>query len=273
MRTCAKLIVGLTLLALLPLTGCNKLKARDELNKGVRAYKAANFEGAVEHFRKAIDYDPNLLNARIYLATAYASQYIPGHPSEENKRNAEQAIKGFEDVLERDPNNVTALSYLASLYFGMGGSGQKEEEIVPMFEKSKEYRRRLIQVDPQNPEHYYSIGVIDWTICYRRNQELRATIRGLQPDQPLPPRDRRQLAEKNSALVEEGLQMLHKAIDLNPKYLHAIAYLNLMYRQKADLVESASEREQMLQQADDYFQRHEKLREEQMRQPAATPAQ
>ena len=65
MPTRAKLVVAVTLLVLLPLTGCgvlNKLKARDELNKGVRAYKAGAFDAAALHFRKAIEHDPELLN-------------------------------------------------------------------------------------------------------------------------------------------------------------------------------------------------------------------
>ncbi|PYV29195.1 MAG: hypothetical protein DMG22_23625 [Acidobacteria bacterium] len=60
------------------LSGCNKLKARDQLNKGVVAFKNAQYDTAIEHFKQAKELDPGLMNARLYLATAYASQYIPG---------------------------------------------------------------------------------------------------------------------------------------------------------------------------------------------------
>jgi len=63
-------------------SGCNKLRARDLLNKGVAAFKEAQFDKAVEFFKEAKELDPDLMNARLYLATAYASQYIPGAPSE-----------------------------------------------------------------------------------------------------------------------------------------------------------------------------------------------
>ncbi|MGH9555156.1 MAG: hypothetical protein ACRD2Y_04965, partial [Terriglobales bacterium] len=59
-------------------TGCNKLKARDRLNKGVQAYKAARYEDAIERFKEAVELDPSLKNAKLYLATAYAQQFIPG---------------------------------------------------------------------------------------------------------------------------------------------------------------------------------------------------
>lgn len=267
MPTRAKLVVAVTLLALIPLAGCGKLKARDELNKGVRAYKAGAFEAAVEHFRKAIEHDPELLNARLYLATAYANQCTPGSPSEENKQKCEAAIEGFKDVLSRDQKNVIALSYLASIHYGLGGAAGNEAETLKQFEESKAYRRRLIEVDSQNPEHYYSIGVLDWAIAYRHNQELRRRLNNLAADKPFPAREKKQFAEQNAALINEGLDMLLEALKINPKYLNAIAYANLMYRQKADIAETDAEREQYLDLADQYFQRHQKLREEQLQAP------
>jgi tetratricopeptide (TPR) repeat protein len=47
------------------LSGCNKLKARDLLNKGVAAYKNAQYDAATEDFKKAKALDPGLMNARL----------------------------------------------------------------------------------------------------------------------------------------------------------------------------------------------------------------
>src|SRR5258707_11952638 len=77
------------------LSGCNKLKARDLLNKGVTAFKNGQYDQAVDQFQKAKEADPDLMNARLYLATAYATQYIPGAPSDQNKKLGEQAIAEF----------------------------------------------------------------------------------------------------------------------------------------------------------------------------------
>ena len=156
----------------------------------------------------------------------------------------------------------------------MAGGAQKQEERFQLFEKSKEYRRKLIAVDPNNPEHYYSIGVINWTISYARNQEARFKLGNLAADKPLPPKDRRALAELNGPLVEEGQQMLEKALAINPKYLDALAYINLIWRQKADIVETPKEREEALDKADEYFQRYDKLRQEiQTAPPTPAPAE
>ncbi len=69
-------------------TGCEKLKARDHLNKGVQAFKNAKYTQAVDHFKEAVQLDPEFPTARLYLATAYMSQYIPGAESPENQQNA-----------------------------------------------------------------------------------------------------------------------------------------------------------------------------------------
>lgn len=273
MQRGAKLTLALALVALAVFaSGCgvlDKLKARDELNKGVRSYKAANFEAAIEHFKLANELDPTLLNAQLYLAIAYRGQCTPGSTAEESKRNCDASIAEFGKILESHPENVTALGYLAQLYYDMAGAVAATDwaQASQLFGESKDYRRRLINLDPSNPEHYYSIGVVDWAIAYRQNAEIRRKI-GRQQDEPLPAKDRRELVSLNSEVVEEGITMLKKATELNPNYIDAIAYLNLIYRQKADIVESPREREQWLQAADDMHERYQKLREQQQQKPA-----
>src|ERR1700758_3832051 len=97
-------------------TGCAKLQARDNLNKGVRAFRDNHYDNAVKYFKEAVQLDPDLTTAEIYLATAYSQQYIPGGRGEDNENNAKLAIQTFEDVMKRDPNNVNAIAGLASIY-------------------------------------------------------------------------------------------------------------------------------------------------------------
>jgi tetratricopeptide (TPR) repeat protein len=78
---CALLAAVLISLPILG-TGCQKLQARDHLNKGVTAFKNAQYPEAVEHFKQAVELDPNYPIARLYLATAYMQQYIPGVDSD-----------------------------------------------------------------------------------------------------------------------------------------------------------------------------------------------
>jgi len=109
------LAVAVAVLVMLSATGCNKLMARDQLNKGVSAYKNNQFEQAINYFKKAVSLDPNLKNAKLYLATAYAQQYIPGVDSPGNLQSANLAIEQYQAVyrfvpspqMAPDPNVLT----------------------------------------------------------------------------------------------------------------------------------------------------------------------
>jgi hypothetical protein len=43
------------------------------------------------------------------------------------------------------------------------------------------------------------------------------------------------LREKSSAVIEDGIAELEKALQLRPDYDDAMAYLNLLYRERGDL--------------------------------------
>ena len=211
-------------LTLLFTSGCNKLRARDQLNKGVQAYKNAKYEEAISRFQQAVSLDPGLLNARLYLATAFAQQYIPGADTEDNNRMAQQAIDQYKEVLKRDPKNINSVKGIAYLYLQM-----------KKFDEAKEYYRKATELDPNDPEPYYSVAVIDWTQAYQPRMEERAKL-GLKPEEPL--KDKKvchALKEKSSQFIQDGTDDLNKAIQLRPDYDDAMAYLNLLYREKADL--------------------------------------
>ncbi len=241
--------LGCLLLLLVITSGCGKLRARDQLNKGVNAYRNAQFQTAIMYFKNAVARDPTLLNARLYLATAYAQLYVPGGESPDNLKFAQQAIDAFEDVLRIDPKNLTAIGSSAQIYYNMR-----------KFDKAGEYQRRWLQIEPNNPVPYYWIGVLDWAICYPHTQQMRKDLKIDFPKDPknpssLPPfpeKARAKLEEQNGPLVKEGLEVLQKAIELRPNDFDTMAYLNLTYRQKADLEPTAAAREADLKQAEDW---------------------
>ena len=251
------------------LSGCAKLKARDLLNKGVAAYKEAQYDAAIIDFQKAKELDPGLMNARLYLATAYASQYIPGAPSEQNVRLGTAAVNEFKDVLSIDDKNISAIDGIGSILFQMAGTPYDPKK----FEESKSYHQKHIDLKPDDPEPYYWIGVIDWTLAFRANGELRAAYnksnikKQVRDDDPLPAAVRAVYVEKYGGLVEEGITDLQKAIQVRPDYDDAMAYLNLLYRRKADMVESADERASLKKQADDLIDKVKEIKQKRAEQP------
>jgi tetratricopeptide (TPR) repeat protein len=254
-------------------SGCNKLKARDLLNKGVAAFKEGQYDRAVDEFQKAKEADPDLMNARLYLATAYATQYIPGAPSDQNKKLGEQAVAEFKEVLEKDPKNLNAIDGIGSIVFQMAGTPYKPE----MFEESKKYHQMHIQFKPEDPEPYYWIGVIDWTLSFRGNAELRKDYneknlkKQVKENDALPASLRGDYVTKYGTMIDEGIGNLKKAIELRPDYDDAMAYLNLLYRRKADAVDSADQRAELLKQADDLVDKVKEVKQKRASQPAQVP--
>jgi tetratricopeptide (TPR) repeat protein len=219
-------------LALFSSVGCDKLKARDQLNKGVKAYKDNHYEQAIDHFQTAVRLDPALINARMYLATAYVSQYVPGIDTPDNLRTAQQAIDEYQKVIDANPSRdqkVNSAKGIAYLYLN-----EKK------WDDAKKYYRMASELDPNDAEPYYSVGVIDWSACYQPRMEERAKL-GMKPDEHLSVKnkDQKKLCEelkaKNGPTIQEGIDSLDKGIKLREDYDDAMAYMNLMYRERADI--------------------------------------
>jgi tetratricopeptide (TPR) repeat protein len=213
--------------ALLSATGCKMLSARNELNQGVQAYKSANYEKAIEHFKNAVSLDDRLKVAKLYLATAYTSQYVPGVETPENLRMAQQAIEQYKLVLVDEPQNVTSLKGIAYLYMQM-----------KKFDDARDFYKKSIAADPNDPETYYSVGVLDWTAVYKDSAD-RKSKEGLKIDDEMKGKRDQKLCEEikaaNGARLDEGLDMLQKAMAKRTDYDDAMVYVNLLYLRRADM--------------------------------------
>jgi tetratricopeptide (TPR) repeat protein len=175
------------------MSGCDKLAARDQLNKGVDAYKGQRYEEAIGHFQKT----------------------------------AQQAIGIFQEVLDKDPSDVNSLKQIAGIYFS-----------IKKLDDAKAWQKKVLAVDPKDPEAAYTVGVIDWTEAHE-NMLKALSPAGVTDDgegnakAPKPVME--PLKGENGPLVEEGLQYLNQAVANRPNYDDAMAYLNLIYRRKADV--------------------------------------
>jgi tetratricopeptide (TPR) repeat protein len=238
-------------------TGCKKLQARDNLNKGVQAFKNAKYPEAVEFFKQAIELDPTFPTARLYLATAYMSQYIPGAESPENVAYAKSAMEQFNLVLETLPNDATAIESMASLHYSQAQGAPGLDEKLKRLDEAATWYKRLTTVDPNKKEAYYSQGVIVWAKWYPALMAARAKL-GMKPDDEGPIKDKKvkaELKDKYAALVEDGIKHLEKALEIDKEYDDAMAYLNLLIRERADLAETAEEYRKDIEIADNWVQK------------------
>jgi TonB family protein len=231
------------------------LSAQD-LDQGVLAYKSAKYPEAVEAFRRAVAADPSSIDARLYLATALMTQYVPGSTGPENDALAQDAQTEFEGVLSRDPANHAALMSLASLAYQQAQGLPDLAEKKAKLEIATSWYHKLLYVDPLNKEAFYSLGVIDWLNWYTPYQTARATL-GMKPDDPGP------IADYNTRLdlrrylpvIEDGIQNLQQALAIDDKYDDAMAYINLLIREQADLRETQVEYQADISAADAWVQK------------------
>ncbi len=248
--TLAALAASLALLG----TGCEKLKARDHLNKGVASFKNARYQEAVDHFKEAVRLDPTYPTARLYLATAYMNQYIPGAESEENTQMAKAAEENFSKVLEQDANNSLALASLASLHYSQAQGVTDLDLKLKKLDEAREWYQRLAVADPANKEAHYSLGVIAWAKWYPALMAERAKL-GMRPEDPGPLKDkkvREELKVKYGTMVDDGIKSLERALEIDKEYDDAMAYMNLLIRERADLAESPDAYRKDVEVADDW---------------------
>ena len=250
----AVLLVALAILS----SGCNfvsKLKARDRLNKGVNSFRTAQYTAAADDFKEAIALDPDLPSARLYLATAYMTQWVPGSDAPENKRNADSALKEFQTALDSNldaKNKMVAMQSLASLHYQMKD-----------FPGAQEWNKKIIAADAANKEAYYTLGVIAWTQFVAPWREAIAA-QNLKPDDPgplHPPAKKRDadlkadLKAKYWQVLGDGIEDEQKALQIDPDYENAMAYMNLLLRYRAILDDTKQQYDADIKQADDWVQK------------------
>jgi tetratricopeptide (TPR) repeat protein len=257
-------LAAATIMLVVSATGCKRLEARDQLNKGVEAYKEQRYDEAIDHFQRAVNLDPTYPMTRTYLATAYAQEVVPGMDTPDNEKHAQLAIDQFEKVLDADPGDTTALKQIATMYYDL-----------KKFDLAKEWQLKVLNADPKDADAAYTIGVIDWTQAYA-NAVKALQGAGLQDDSQgnvkMPRKVCNQIQDENTPLIDEGMHYLLVVVDpgnpdaylgsyasapkssgkgLRPSDDSAMVYLNLMYRRKADLdCTDAAARKSDLAQAD-----------------------
>jgi tetratricopeptide (TPR) repeat protein len=257
MRVNNKWLALLLLLSVMPLSGCgfiSKLRARDNLNKGVRAFTEQKFDQAAQYFEQAIKQDPEFEVARMYLATTYTSQFVPGSPDPKSKEMANKAIATFQEVLDaakdKTKPNINAMLSIASLYYQLRES-----------DRSKEWCRKILEIEPQNAEAYYRIAVIDFDDSLRKTGLQGENVEFLSPE------------EKTDTLadIEEGLTALDKALQIRPEYFDGMEYQNLLWREKAKFVKNEKDKTVLIRQADMVAQKALMLRLKAQEEEAKKP--
>jgi tetratricopeptide (TPR) repeat protein len=240
--------------------GCDKLKSRDHINKGALAFRNAKYADAVEEFKKAGALDPTNPNARLYLGASYMVQWIPGAESPENMEYAAKAREQFNQVIEKDAGDkaalTTAYSSLGSMAYNQAQSLPQDQKLAK-FDEAAKWNSELIKVDPQNKDAYYFLGVIAYQKFHPADMLARVNAH-MKPEEPGPFKEKKvrdELRTQYTAILDEGIANLNKALEIDKEYEDAMAYLNLLIREKADLLDEKDEYPKQIEVADNWLQK------------------
>ncbi len=196
------------------------------MRAGTLAYKFLDYSGAAEHFKAALEIDPDLTQARIFLATAYAQQYIAGDDSAANVAMAAQAIDEFQKALNSKPTEAEeyrSVVPIASLSFNL-----------KRFNQAREYYGKAIELNPDEARNYFMIAVIDWREASAARAKARRELGLNESEMISKPEACVSLRAQNQQKVEDGMQRLQKALELQPDFDDAMGYMNLLLRERAD---------------------------------------
>jgi beta-lactamase regulating signal transducer with metallopeptidase domain len=233
----------------LALTARAQSAADSAIQQGVEAYNQGDLDSAIPLFRAAAAADPSNIRPKLFLGFALMRAFRPGTADE--AAVAQEARQLYRGVLSLDPRNKTALESLMLLDMN-----------TKQFDDAREHGRKLIELDPRNVGAYYSLGFLDWAVAYPQYMKAREAV-GMKPADPgiiSDPAIRQDIRIRVLPLVEDGFRQLNTALQFDPQHSDSMAYINLLYRIKAAIVDSTAESDDLIRQADQWVQRALALR-------------
>jgi hypothetical protein len=242
--------------AVIALSGCAKLKSRDQQNQGVHEFTSAKYSDAIEHFKQAVELDPTNPTARKYLATSYFAQWIPGAESPQNLEFAKNAREEFGKVLEQNPKDSDALSYLGSMAYSEAGPLPLDQKTAK-YNEAADWNHKLIDADPTNKQAYYTLGVIAY-YKFKPALSLAELNLKMKEDDPGPIKDKKvkeDLKKDWGPSLDEGIANLQKAQEIDKDYADAMAFEQLLIRERAYLADDRAAYDKEVERANEILQK------------------
>jgi tetratricopeptide (TPR) repeat protein len=246
-------------------TACSEVRGRRLLQKANGLYRNGQYAEAVALFNEAERFVPNLWLLWINKGYTCRSMMIPGAKTPENEAAVTCALDAFKRVPELAPGDprgpalyvqtlfeAERFETLAKMYQDRFAKDPKDVEalqgLIQVYSKwpnhldeALEWHRKKLEVSPNDAEAHYSAGVFIWQQLFTRGGGADRAAFDPRPDPNKPKQIKIAPAmgrddlvgQQRVDLADEGIQMLEKAVALRPKYHEAMAYVNLLYRQKS----------------------------------------
>ena len=203
------------------------------------AYNRGDYKEAAEQFENAVKLEPANLKAKLLLAHALLAEYQPGSGADTTLVSG--ARQQYLDVLAVEPANKQAIQGMMLLY-----TNSKQ------FAEAHEWALKAIQADATDKGAYYTAAFVDWAMTYPDYAKARLAA-GMKPWDPgiIPDASLRQsVRTQHGAQIEDGFRMLQIALQLDPNYSDAMAYMNLLYRIQAGIADTEAQYTDFIAKAD-----------------------
>jgi tetratricopeptide (TPR) repeat protein len=262
--------VAVLLLGTLAVSGCNKIRARQEIKKGNEFFKATQYQAALANYQEALRLDPGESRLHKFIGETYMALYQPGskHPKDIEFANKaiqelqtylkdypndkkvreflvsmylamdrfDDAIAFYQDLLKVNPSDTKAMTSLAAMYFKKGD-----------FQQGLDWEKKRAALEPGNPEPWVMVGVQAWDRSYHFPDIDPAT---------------------RAKIVADGMESLERALKIKADNFDALTYMNLLYREKAKIETDDAKKQEDIAAADKYREQALELRKKAL---AVTP--
>jgi len=219
--------------------GCtlvNRVRAKNALNEGARAYKDGRFPDAEEKFREAYELDPSQKNAPLFVARAVQQQFKPGVTTPENLALGERAVAAYQEILNRDPANDDAYKAIVFLYTQMKNDDKVNQLLTQ--------RATSGPTATSKAEALTILASKQWQCSYDITEQKENKTTENKPDKILihyrKPANQADF-DKAQQCTTEGLKLAEQATALDPNNPNAWSYKANLLREKSKLAEMAGD--------------------------------
>jgi tetratricopeptide (TPR) repeat protein len=201
------LIVVLAVIILFAAVSCeklqiSKLKANHYFSNANQAFSEQKYRDAIENYEKALELNPNLVQAYRFLGESYKAVYSPGVDTERNNERAEQALNALKKAYEISPDNEAIIHSLADMY-----------DKLRNFEKSEELFLKVLEMNPTDMSNYYVVA--EFYKKYAGNQDQKE--------------EGEKAESEGKTSFEKAEEMYLRRIELEPINPQGYAYIAQFY--------------------------------------------
>jgi hypothetical protein len=232
--------IAVLLVALVSATGgctlVNRVRAKNALNEGARAYKDGRFPDAEARFREAYELDPTQKNAPTFIARAVQQQYKPGVQTPENLAVGEKAVAAYQDILNINPASEDAYKAIVFLY----GQMKRDEKVNELLMQ----RANSGPTPKAKAEALTILASKQWQCSYDITEQKENKSTENRPDKILihykKPANQADF-DKAQQCTTEGLKLAEQATSLDADNPNAWSYKANLLREKSKLAEMSGD--------------------------------